>query len=451
MLLVAIVAADILASKVAEQVHRDTLVRELSYGGASVCGGGKREGARTTRVAADGRVNFDSDADPDRMENHRDRPEIASALGGQTGVAVRRSGTMGTEYLYVAVPCQGGAVRLAVPLAGVAEQVDGIRRQMLSAIAIAFVPALVIAFLFARSVSSKLGTIIDFASKLAEGRLQARIEKPGSDELGQLGQKLNETAANLAKLVDELDRERDALHKQEQVRKDFVMNVSHELRTPLTAIQGYTETLMGGAVDDPRHNMRFLGIIAQNAERLTNLAGDLLTLSGIEQKARQLYPVPCHVNTLLLDSTESMRPIADKRRVRINIEAAPDHSEVFADARAVHQVLGNLLENAIKYSPEGGDVALGARPGPARAVEFYVRDNGVGIPAEDLPRLFERFYRVDKARSRELGGTGLGLAIVKHLVRAQGGEVGVESAPGNGSTFHFTLPSEAIHASVTAS
>ncbi len=448
-LLVALAAADILASKVAEQVHRDTLVRELSYGGASVCAGGNREGARLTRVAADGRVTFDSEAATERMDNHRDRPEVASALAGGTGVAVRRSGTIGTEFLYGAVPCRGGAVRLAVPLEGVAQQIDGIRRRMLSAIVIAFAPAFVVAFFFARSAASKLGSIIDYASKLAEGRFQARIERPGTDELGQLGQKLNDTAANLAQLVDELDRERQALHKQEQVRKDFVMNVSHELRTPLAAIQGYTETLMNGAIDDPRHNMRFLEIIAHNAERLGSLAGDLLTLSAIEQRARQSEPSQCHVNTLLLDAAESMRPLADKRRVRINIEAAPDHAEVFADLRATHQVFGNLLENAIKYSPEGGEVALGARPNPARAVEFYVRDHGVGIPPEDLPRLFERFYRVDKARSRELGGTGLGLAIVKHLVRAQGGDVGVESEPGKGSTFRFTLPSNGIHATVT--
>ncbi len=455
-LVVALASADILASRVAEQSHLATLERELSYRGQALCAvgengwtdakareAGRSAAARVTRIDKGGRVLFDSDAASASMENHASRPEMAAALGGAQGTARRKSGTVGSELLYVAVPCRGGALRLAVPLEAVSAQVDAIRKRMLVSVALAFVPPFVVAFFFARAVSSKLGGIIDFAAKLAEGRFQARLEHPGNDELGQLGHKLNDTAGNLQRVFEELQHERHELEKQEQVRKDFVINVSHELRTPLASIQGYTETLLSGAIDDPQHNVRFLEIIRQNAERLTTLAADLLTLSQIEHKATRFQYASYYVNSLLLDCVDSMRPIAARRHVRLHIEAAPGSCEVFADSQAVHQALGNLIDNAIKYSPEGGDVFVGAQPsaGDAGFIEFHVRDRGPGIPEGELPRLFERFYRVDKARSRELGGTGLGLAIVKHLVKTHGGEVGVTSQPGAGSTFWFTLPS----------
>jgi two-component system phosphate regulon sensor histidine kinase PhoR len=190
--------------------------------------------------------------------------------------------------------------------------------------------------------------------------------------------------------------------------------------------------------------MRFLEIIRQNAERLTNLASDLLTLSRIELKTQKFQFASYYVNRLLLDCVDSVRPLASRKQIEIQVEYTIDTAEVFCDSKAVHQALGNLLDNAIKYTPEGGQIHVGARPvgdpREPRFYELYVRDTGMGIPAEDLPRLFERFYRVDKARSRELGGTGLGLAIVKHLARAHGGDVSVTSEVGKGSIFSFTLP-----------
>jgi len=228
----------------------------------------------------------------------------------------------------------------------------------------------------------------------------------------------------------------------ERMRVDFIANVSHELRTPLASIQGYTETLLDGALYDAEHNIRFLTIIRQNAERLTRLTADLMTLSRLELKTTKFHFAAYLVNELLADSVDSMRPIADKKNVRLVVTPAPDATAVFCDSEAVHQVMSNLLDNALKYTSGGGLIEVCARTlaGEPEMVEVGVRDTGIGIPADDLPRLFERFYRVDKARSRELGGTGLGLAIVKHLVRAHGGTVRVESTPGEGSTFLFTLP-----------
>jgi two-component system, OmpR family, phosphate regulon sensor histidine kinase PhoR len=236
-----------------------------------------------------------------------------------------------------------------------------------------------------------------------------------------------------------LEREHAELEKLERVRKDFVTNVSHELRTPLASIQGYTETLLDGAIDDPEHNLRFLGIIRHNAERLTRITEDLLTLSRVEQK-RQQFEFDSHpVGALLADAIDLMRPIAEKNRIALELEGAPEDALARCDSEAVSQILSNLLDNAIKYTHAGGRIAVGAKV-EGGFIEVHVRDTGIGIPEEELPRLFERFYRVDKARSREMGGTGLGLSIVKHLVAAQEGTTRVESRVGEGSTFFFTLP-----------
>jgi two-component system phosphate regulon sensor histidine kinase PhoR len=257
--------------------------------------------------------------------------------------------------------------------------------------------------------------------------------------LALLAGKLNHTGENVQQMFEQLQRDHAALEKLDRIRKDFVINVSHELRTPLASIQGYTETLLDGAHQDPETNVRFLRIVRQNAERLARLTDDLLTLSQIELETRQFQFAQHAVTGLLSESADSMRPMAEKKSINLSVAPAPG-LEAYCDAQAVQQVLANLVDNAVKYTPEGGSIELGAALVKPGEVECYVKDTGMGIPAEDVPRLFERFYRVDKARSRALGGTGLGLAIVKHLVRAQGGEVRVESEPGRGSIFYFTLP-----------
>jgi two-component system phosphate regulon sensor histidine kinase PhoR len=272
--------------------------------------------------------------------------------------------------------------------------------------------------------------------------------------LGGLTEKLNETARNLEQVIAQLQREQAELERVERVRKDFVINVSHELRTPLASIQGYTETLLAGALHDENHNTRFLTIIQQNAERLSRLIGDIMALSRIELKIQRFEFANYAVNSLLHSSVESLRPLADKKNIGITLAPAPAGTEVFCDHEAVHQILGNLLDNGIKYTREGGAIAVGATPvvgaDQPSMVEIFVRDSGIGIPKDELPRLFERFYRVDKARSRDLGGTGLGLSIVKHLVRGHGGEVWVDSEVGQGSTFHFTLPADEVDLSLPA-
>ncbi|MDX2149262.1 MAG: ATP-binding protein [Bryobacteraceae bacterium] len=458
-LVVALTAIDFLATRMIEKTYVDSLRRELEekaqllaldhsegFGhirSAVVHDMARAVAARITVVARDGGVIADSEADVAKMENHADRPEIMAALSGRGGSSIRRSPTTGGHFLYQAIPIREGALRLALPLERVEAQVREIRARMIGYAALAFLPAIALAAFFARYYSTRLGEIIHYAGTLATGNFKVRLTSTGSDELGTLAAKLNETAEKLQRMFEELQHEHIEMEKLERIRKDFVINVSHELRTPLASIQGYTETLLDGALHDSDHNVRFLTIIRQNAERLGRLTADLLTLSRIELKTQKFQFASYYLSALLQENVDSMRPIAEKKRIRLTIAPAPERMEVFCDSEAVHQIMSNLLDNAIKYTPEGGCIEVSATPeqGPrGELVRISVRDEGTGIPKEDLPRLFERFYRVDKARSRELGGTGLGLAIVKHLVRAQGGEVLVDSELGRGSTFSFTLP-----------
>jgi two-component system, OmpR family, phosphate regulon sensor histidine kinase PhoR len=229
------------------------------------------------------------------------------------------------------------------------------------------------------------------------------------------------------------------LRRLERVRSEFVANVSHELRTPLTCIKGYLETLLDGALDDRAHARRFLEVAGTHAERLDRLIDDLLELSNIESGRVTLVPMRLDLG----DVVAGVEAMFERQTVqsRLTLErAVPPGLAVRADRDRLVQILVNLVDNAVKFTPEGGQVRIDAALVAAGQVEVRVRDTGIGIPSTDLPRITERFYRVDKTRSREVGGTGLGLAIVKHLVQAHGGELRIESALGHGTTVSFTLP-----------
>ncbi len=228
------------------------------------------------------------------------------------------------------------------------------------------------------------------------------------------------------------------IRKLEDVRKDFVANVSHELKTPLTCIRGYAETLRSGALGDEPAARRFVEKIETNAAQLQNLVEDILKLSQIESGRLEFSASPTALKPVAMTLCEEFADMARGKKIALKNRVEGD-PVAKADPQAFRQILSNLVENAIKYTPEGGEVTVAAetRDGFCR---FTVTDTGIGIPEADLPRVFERFYRVDKARSRQMEGTGLGLAIVKHLVQAHGGEVGVKSEVGKGSEFWFTIP-----------
>jgi two-component system phosphate regulon sensor histidine kinase PhoR len=229
------------------------------------------------------------------------------------------------------------------------------------------------------------------------------------------------------------------LKRLERIRQDFVANVSHELRTPLTTIRGYVEALRDGTLENPTQAEQFLRVIERHTGRMEKIVSDLLLLSEMEAPDRMLHREPLSWSDLIGSALEALRPQAESKNQALQSTIPGELPVILGDSQKVHQVIINLLGNAIAYTQEGGRITVEVRP-LERGIEISVADNGIGIPPEHLSRIFERFYRVDKGRSREEGGTGLGLSIVKHIVEAHGGWVRVESKPGRGSRFIFFLP-----------
>jgi two-component system, OmpR family, phosphate regulon sensor histidine kinase PhoR len=229
------------------------------------------------------------------------------------------------------------------------------------------------------------------------------------------------------------------LRRLESLRRDFVANASHEIRTPIAAVRSATETLRSGALEDPRVAARFVDIIERNAQRLQSLLEDMLELSKLESNEFKLKRERVELGSVVPLVLALFRERAEKKAVSLSSELARSPGAVEGDARALEHVLSNLVDNAVKYCPAGSRVVVSASLEGDR-VNLVVSDTGPGIPAEHLPRVFERFYRVDAGRSRELGGTGLGLSIVKHMVEAMRGKVWVESELGRGATFIVSLP-----------
>jgi two-component system phosphate regulon sensor histidine kinase PhoR len=502
-------------------------------------------GARVTLIAPDGTVVGDSDvalSELPRVENHAGRPEVRAALAGRVGSSTRRSETVGRELLYLAKPrdpaTQAGVVRLAVDLDRVEAAVADLHRELLIAGALGLAAALGLSYLLSALLVRPLRDLRKTVVAIAGGDLKARVRYRSRDELGEIGQAINEMGEQLQRRVEQLsgdeeqlravlrsmvegvlvigsdgrivlanprlvelfglhaevegrlpldairsadvqDLLRDALRSLESeqreilfenrvleahavgfplgelrgavavfhdvthnrqleaIRRDFVANASHELKTPLTAIRGFAETLLQSDLP-PRDAQPYLEIILSHSERLAALIDDLLELSRIESGKLGLEPVELDVAEVAAAALRNLEPRFRERSVATHLTDA-GAPVARADRSALEQVLENLLDNAAKYTDSGGrvEVRIGGRDG---LVQVEVADTGIGIPQADRSRIFERFYRVDKARSRALGGTGLGLAIVKHLVQTMGGEISVESSPGVGSTFRFTLP-----------
>jgi two-component system phosphate regulon sensor histidine kinase PhoR len=513
-------------------------------------------GARVTLIAPDGRVVGDSErtqASLASMENHADRPEVRAALSGAIGRDVRRSATLGSPLIYVAVPLHDAGrtvavLRLAAPVEAATPAYESLRRVMLTGGGIALVVALAIGLFVAARVTRPVVEMQDVASQMILGNFAVRASVRSPDEIGTLGRSLNAMAGRLKEKIGDLEREQakatavlDAmvegviatdghdhiilineraralfglgraradslpllevirnvdlhdvlgesrltadgavvsrevkvsdpservlqvhavplrftgeargvvmvlhditeLRRLEQVRTEFVANVSHELRTPLTSIHGYLETLLDGALEEPENARKFLGIVFRHTERLGRLTDDLTDLSNIELGRISLRLEPTAVADVADSVLAIISPRAGAGQVTVAAALPPDLPPVVADRDRLAQILINLVDNAVKYTPKGGRVWLEGRLREPGIVEVAVCDTGAGIPKADLPRLTERFYRVDKARSRELGGTGLGLAIVKHLVLAHGGELTIESELWKGTTVRFTLP-----------
>jgi two-component system phosphate regulon sensor histidine kinase PhoR len=259
------------------------------------------------------------------------------------------------------------------------------------------------------------------------------VELPARKTFLQLIIIPDEHAGGSLLLVQDLTRVR----RLETVRRDFISNVSHELRTPLASLKALTETLQNGAISDPDAGPRFLGRISTEIDALTQMAQELLDLSRIESGQVELLLAPLSPKSLLVSAADRMKLQTERANLKLHVNCPSDLPSIHADQARLEQVLVNLIHNAVKFTKPGGEISLEAEAGLGR-VRFAVRDSGVGIPAESLPRIFERFYRVDASRTGS--GTGLGLSISRHIVEAHGGKIWAESEEGRGSTFYFEIP-----------
>jgi two-component system phosphate regulon sensor histidine kinase PhoR len=519
-----------------------------------------RSGARVTIIDDTGRVLADSEADAEKMENHANRPEIQQAFASGTGQSVRRSATLDRELVYRAQRYSRPAsspivIRLAMPLAQIDLSLVELRQRQLIATLVVLLVGALVSFAFARMFAARVQRLQRFSQRIAEGDFRPLLREGPRDELSDLADSLNLTAARMDREIRLLSGERNRssailrsmvegvavidaeerlvfynrafseilnldsaaaegrplievvrnsdllslirlalrgdeglqtditigitqtqsfsitaapvkaldvsatvgapnekpsgavvvlhdvteLRRLERVRQDFVANVSHEFKTPLTAIQGFAETLLAGALDDPENNRRFLEIIRNHAIRLARLTNDLLKLARIEAGKMELEFSSVGLLELIEACTETTLLKANRKEITLEITVPPQLPAVRGDAALLRDVLQNLLDNAIQYTPPRGHISVAASAGPREAV-ITVTDTGIGIPLSDSERIFERFYRVDAARSREAGGTGLGLSIAKHIVEAHGGKLWVESTVGQGSKFSFSLP-----------
>ncbi len=523
-------------------------------GADSICDLLTASPSRVTLILPDGQVIADSKANPDSMENHKDRPEIREALDGKMGVYSRFSATRNQGMMYVALPVfeQGklvGVVRISLSLAEITTGIRVIHKRMVIAALFVLMMVILLSHLLSKQIARPISDLEtgadrlangDFGAKLAEGpfeetsrlahamnvmavqlreRFQTILEQKKKQEAvvnsmseGVIAMdtqmrimELNPAAAGMLQTTIEAVRGRKAhaivrnselqdliertlagekpveaeikwkrpdgecflqahgtsirdetgrpvgglivlnditgIRKLERLRRDFVANVSHELRTPLTSIKGFAETLVQNAQSmNPEDLRHFLSIMVQQADRLNALVDDLLTLSRIEdqEEKRGLQLESVDLSGILLAARDAVLVQANNKGITIEVEAAQGLS-VRASPVMIEQAVTNLLDNAIKYSPDASQIrVVGTQEGGL--VSISVIDQGIGIESRHIPHLFERFYRVDKARSRKAGGTGLGLSIVKHIMSLHGGRVDVQSVPGKGSTFTLTVP-----------
>ncbi|NQU19445.1 HAMP domain-containing protein [bacterium] len=392
---------------------------------------------RITVIDNKGGVLGDSEKDPLLMESHSNRLEVIRALESGVGESNRFSDTSGYNMKYVAAPVVKnsqiiGVVRVALPLIQVEAQIRFIYRIVLMGGLVAVVIALIIGYITSKRITNPIRKMQGIAQSISQGNFNERIDIKTKDELEELAKSLN-------KMADRLQTQIDNLKKMDRVRTDFVANVSHELKTPLTSIKGFIETLEDGAIDDKQNAKRFISIIKKHADGLSNIINDLLSLSELELDKDTLRKENFDLKDLIEEVSLGFGHAISSKHHKFEKDFTGNSFNVRADKTKIEQVLVNLIDNAIKYTKEEGIVKISLVNNSDR-FSIIVEDNGIGIPQDHIKRIFERFYRVDKARSRSLGGTGLGLAIVKHIVALHSGDIAIESQIDKGTKVTISLP-----------
>lgn len=413
------------------EAERDSLLFKLS----------SISGQRLTLIDSSGIVRFDSAVPHDSLfllENHINRPEIRAAAREGYGHDERRSASVHRPMFYAAKAVNNPSllpvryIRLAMPAENVHAVLRAFRWKIFGGSGAAFCLIAFISYVAAGRITLPIRHLSQVATAVKQGNRQARFAKIHDDELGALASLLNQ-------MLDKLQEDFEKMKRLERVRSQFLGNVSHELRTPIFSIQGYLETLLNNPDIDPRKRQEFIAKTYHQAMRLNSLLTDLIDISRIESGEMKMSFSPFDVYEWLQKITADFQETALKHS--INLQSAwPENKQVLVlgDRERLTQAMQNLVTNAIKYNFPGGWVRVGFIEHKSR-VEIFVEDSGRGIAEEHIPRIFERFYRVDKERSRDMGGTGLGLAIVKHIVEAHGSKVSVESELGKGSRFSFQL------------
>jgi two-component system, OmpR family, phosphate regulon sensor histidine kinase PhoR len=401
--------------------------------------------SRVTLIGPDGSVVYDSwipDSTLAALENHASRPEILKAREHTIGWDKRGSKSTGEELFYVArmvhlekersgVFANVQFIRVAISSREVDESVREIRLKTILAGLVVLVIGIIASRFLARQIAKPIVEIGEIIRKIQEGDLDQKLPVQSHDEIGRLSLLINN-------MTEKLKADIEQLKKLERVRSEFLGNVSHELRTPIFSLKGFLETLLEGAVNDPAVNLKFVQKAYNHANRLDSLLSDLIEISRIESGEMKMsfryFDLSAFVHQVVQDSADQ----AAKREQRLEVVTPPHEVPVLGDRDRLKLAAANIIDNAIKYSQAGALIVVRIIEAE-HAATLSISDNGPGIEHEHLPRIFERFYRVDKNRSRDVGGTGLGLAIVKHIVEAHGSKIIVTSDVGKGTTFAFDL------------
>lgn len=391
------------------------------------------EDIRFTVIDLSGNVIADSNVtDSKSMENHSDREEFKEALRSGVGYAIRKSDTLHVPMLYVASRSakEEYILRMAVPYSGVEQYAGFLIPAILVSIGIALLISIIIANTFAGTVTKPLNEIAEELMKLTVKNPEFHFKRYDYDEMNVIADSTMKMAKAVKESIDRIEFER-------MVRQEFFSNASHELKTPLTSIRGYLELLENGMAVDENMKKDFLARIRKETGNMTNLINDILMISRLETKEAEVTLSEVRLAPLVKEVCASLEPLAKEYQVIVSTDCRP--ISMYANFQQLQELFSNLITNAIKYNKPQGKVWVTVTT-EADEIIVLVEDTGVGIPEDAKQRIFERFFRVDKGRSKKVGGTGLGLSIVKHIVNYYNGSIEVESKIGEGTKFTVHLP-----------